>query len=42
MGSTIPILSACVAGIYGLIAFSDNNSVNVIDIIPTGEHKGKL
>lgn len=42
VGSTIPIVTACAAGVYGLLAFSDNNSINAIDLIDSGEHQGKL
>lgn len=38
VGSTVPILTACAAGIYGLLAFSDANNINVIDIVTSGEH----
>lgn len=42
IGSTIPVLAACTAGVYGMLAFSDSNSINVIDVIPSGENQGKL
>lgn len=42
LGSTLPILSACAAGIYGLLAFSDSNMVNQIRIVQQGEHSGLL
>lgn len=38
VGSTIPILSACAAGIYGLMAFSETDSINAIDVVKGGEH----
>ena len=42
IGSTLPIFTAAVAGIYGMLAFSDTNTINVIDIVDSGEHQGKL
>lgn len=42
LGSTIPMVSACFAGFYGLIAFAENQLINEIRVIPAGEHSGKL
>eukprot|EP00347_Sterkiella_histriomuscorum_P020859 403336193 len=42
IGSTLPIFTAAVAGIYGMLAFSDTNTINVIDIVDSGDHQGKL
>jgi hypothetical protein len=38
LGSTLPIVTACAAGVYGLLSFSESNTVNVIDLVPSGEH----
>ena len=42
LGSTIPVLSACAAGIYGLIAFGESNVINKINIEHEGNNAGKL
>lgn len=42
LGSTLPMLTACAAGFYGLAAFSDNRVVNEIRVIEGGDHSGKL
>ena len=42
MGSTIPILGACMAGVYGMMAFSEQQMVNSIEQLTTGPHEGKL
>jgi hypothetical protein len=41
-GSTMPIMTACVAGLYGMLAFSESYIVNSIQIEEQGEHAGKL
>ena len=42
LGSTLPVLTACAAGFYGLAAFSDNGVINEIRVIEAGDHSGKL
>ena len=42
LGSTIPMVTACFAGLYGLIAFAENQLVNEIRVVDSGEHQGKL
>ena len=42
LGSTIPMISACFAGFYGLIAFAENQLINEIRVIAKGDHSGKL
>lgn len=38
LGSTIPIVSACAAGLYGMLAFSETEVVNTITVIEQGDH----
>lgn len=42
LGSTIPVLTACAAGIYGLIEFGESNVINKINIEHEGNNAGKL
>lgn len=43
MGSTIPVLGAVAAGLYGMLAFSESQIVNSITLIKDGsENHGKL
>ena len=42
LGSTIPVVAACAAGIYGMLAFADQQSVNTIEVIKSGNDEGKL
>lgn len=42
LGSTIPMVTACFAGLYGLLAFAENQIVNEIRVIDSGDHQGKL
>lgn len=41
-GTTLPVLSAVAAGLYGLLAFAESNIINTIEFINEGEHQGKL
>jgi hypothetical protein len=41
-GSTIPILAACAAGFYGMLAFGESRIVNSIEVINGGANAGKL
>jgi len=41
-GTTLPILAACSAGLYGMLSFSESQVVNTIKVIDQGEHYGKL
>jgi hypothetical protein len=36
------VLAACVAGVYGMYAFSEKSVVNSIEVIKEGENKGKI
>ena len=42
LGSTIPVIGACAAGVFGLFAFSDNNTVNQIRVVSEGPNYGLL
>jgi len=42
LGSTVPLLTACAAGIYGLIEFGESNVINQINVVHEGENAGKL
>lgn len=41
-GSTIPVVTAAMAALYGIISFSDANLVNSITVNKDGPFKGKL
>jgi hypothetical protein len=42
LGSTVPVLTACAAGIYGLLEFGETNVINKINVVHEGENAGKL
>lgn len=42
LGSTVPMVTACLAGFYGLYAFAETEIINEIRVIESGEHAGKL
>lgn len=42
LGSTVPVVAACAAGLYCVAAFSDNRVINEIRVIDQGDHQGKL
>ncbi len=33
LGSTVPIVSACAAGLYGMLAFGESQIINTIKVI---------
>lgn len=41
-GTTLPILTACFAGVYGMLSFAESQIVNQIRVIEEGDHVGKL
>ena len=41
-GTTAPLLTACFAGLYGMLSFSESQIVNSIKVLDQGEHAGKL
>jgi hypothetical protein len=41
-GSTVPILGASIAALYGMFSFAESQTVNSIEVIKEGESKGKL
>lgn len=42
LGSTIPVVAACAAGIYGMLSFAESQCVNSIEVIKGKENAGKL
>lgn len=42
LGSTVPVLGAVAAGLFGMLQFSESQIVNSITIVKEGEHKGYL
>lgn len=42
LGATVPMVTACLAGFYGLYAFAETEIVNEMRVIESGEHAGKL
>jgi len=42
LGSTIPVVAACAAGLYGMLAFAEQQKVNTIEVIKDGNNEGRL
>ncbi len=42
LGSSVPILTACAAGFYGMLAFREKQVINSIGFSKEEEHSGKL
>jgi len=38
LGSTVPLVTACAAGLYGMLAFADSETINEIRVIDSGEN----
>jgi hypothetical protein len=41
-GTTVPVLGAVAAALYGMMSFAESSIIRSIEIIKEGEHQGKL
>lgn len=42
VGSTVPVITMCAAGLYGMFSLAESQIVNSIKVIESGANHGKL